>query len=319
MVAVIRRLAVVGIVLALTGTSWAATLSESEAHQLLLQAQKTRPEPGCYRSVTTSGDNRRIKKTTTTLTRYDDTGKKVSRTETLQVEQRHPDRVFTRIRIRNDEGVWMIYGKKAVLMPKLIDRDKILEIARQGLEQPNDPASPPKAEGDGTTQRMMEMGVRLAQHMKYTGETFDDNGRHRARIVRTFDPEDLKALKKLADEMIAAAKKQLSFGMRLAVNAVMLTKDTADFLPAREEYVVDTDSVKLVETRAFNRTGKLIRSDIVETPERIPDLPPEMFRLPPDAERLRPATFAEAIELMQKLEKKTRASKGKAVSEDDED
>ena len=155
--------------------------------------------------------------------------------------------------------------------------------------------------------RLLTAAVRIAPHATISGERFVQDGRRRVRVVSSFDEEGQKQMKKLAEDQWAEMKKEIPWALRLLVTPVLAAKGgVAAMLPAKIEYLIDEEQIRMIETTTYNAAGKMLAKKRPGASERIPDLPPETFAIPAGLEVVRASSFFELIRLELKIRKEER-------------
>ncbi len=288
-------------------TSRAEPVGPDEARALLRQAQYGGSEPGSYRrqNVTKTKTGTR---TTTTLTRRDPGKPLQSRTETVTTVDGHPERTRTTLTIINGDGMWQVYGNKAMLMPQLLDAAKVIErVTRASLDSPSPKTAGTKADAQGTD-KLMQEGLAVAGHIHISGERTSEAGGNVVRVTRTYDPEARQFFQQVILDQIAEIKKQLPLGKRLLLTTFLAVKGgSISAVPSREVFVIDPQTRRIIASETYDDDGKLkAKRGPQPEPEKIADLGAETFALPSGVEILRPKNIVEAMELGQKLEAEQR-------------
>lgn len=293
------------------------TLTESEAETLLRQAQRASNPPGSYRSQS-SRTSRTSTITTTTLTKRPASGPTLSRSDAVTVPKRHPEKSYVHVTIRNAEGTWQIYGKKALLMPRPIDIRKLTEAAREAKGV--SPQEAMLASMDRDSRHLFEQAKQIATHTHFSGVRFVESDRPLVRVTKSLDADGQRAMRELAAEQVAKMKKQLPFAKRMLVGvAIGIMGGIDSQLPTREEFVVDPENKRVLSSKTYNADGKALTSRSSDDPvERIDDLPDETFALPEGAELIRPKNMGEAMELSLKLREEERKAAGRDDEADDD-
>ena len=277
----------------------AEALSSADAVSILRQAQARDAAPGSYHLETTR-KRKTTTTTTTTLMRRPVQGKTLSRIETMTVTDAHPERKRTSITVVNADGRWRIVGNTAVLMPPAIDLGRFADLMNRsaGGEKTS------IADSTGQDAERAKKAIGFGSHVKISGERVAEAGRELVRVTRSYDEETRKFFAELADEQLAEFKKQLSFGKRIAMSAIMAAKGGVEtMIPASEVFTVDVAANKVLKIETYGPNGKLLSTrGEAKDPEKIADLTDDTFALPAGVEIVRPKSFAEAAELTEKLE-----------------
>ncbi len=280
----------------------AEPMSTIDAQQLLRQAQTSGAVPGSFRAETT----RKTKLstiTTTTLTRRGTAGPVFFRTESVTVLDRHPERTTKHVTIVNADGRWRIVGHTAVLMPPPFDIGKFIDLMnRSALDAKNGTA--PSESATGKDAEWARRAITMGSHIQISGERVKEGERELAHVTRTYDEQARKFFGELAEGQLAEVKKQLSFVKRAAIGAYLATHGGIEaMLPAKEVFTIDIAANKLIKSETYNAAGKVTNTrGEAKAPEKIDDLPDATFSLPAGIEIVRPKTFVEANELVEKLE-----------------
>ena len=293
----------------------ADVLSPEEARSILRQAQQASREVGSFKEVKTEKTKYGLR-TVTIYTLHPAGGPKYSRTETVTTVDDHPEQTKTSVTITTSEGFYRLFKHHALLYAFKLDREKALaEVRRQQLgdsngEPPAATAKPSDQEiGNDFQDRVLSVAVKIATHMTISGERFEAGGQRRVRVVTSFDEEGQRQMKKLAEDQLAEMKKQLPWALRLLVTPILAAKGgVASFLPVRTEDLIDEGQLRVIETTSYNASGKVIKKLQPGKAERIADLPPEFFAVPPDLEIVRAKSLGELLRLPRKIEREEKAA-----------
>jgi len=291
----------------------ADALSPQEARSILRQAQQAGREVGSFKEVKTEKTKYGLR-TVTLYTLHPAGGPKSSRTETVTTFDGHPERTKTGVTITTSEGFYRLFKHHALLDAFKLDREKVLAgVRRQQLgdsdgELPAATAKPSDQEiGNDFQDRVLSVAVKLAAHMTISGERFEEGGLRRVRVVTSFDEEGQQQMKKLAEDQLAEMKKELPWALRLLVTPILAAKGgITSFLPVRTEDLIDEGQLRVIETTTYNASGKVIKKLQPGKAERIADLPPEFFAVPPDLEIVRAKSLGELLRLPRKIEQEEK-------------
>ena len=297
---------------------FADTLSPQEAHSILRQAQQASREEGSFKEVKTEKTKYGTATVTTyTLLRPD--GARFSRMERVTTVDGHPERTQTSVSLTTADGNVQLFKHHALLFAPTFGRQKVpAELQQQPPNEATDETpgvaeEPSQKEADSEFQnRLLIAAVRIGTHAIISGERFVQDGQRRVRIVSSFDEEGQKQMKKLAEDQWAEMKKEIPWAMRLLMTPLLAAKGgLAAMLPAKTEYLIDEEQNRVVETTTYNAAGKVLAKKRPEAAERIPDLSPEIFVIPPGLEVVRANGMFELFRLQLKIRKEERDAEKK--------
>lgn len=266
-------------------TAEATTLESKEARELCEGVGKSERQPGSYRFQTVK-KTKNGSTTKTILTTRTKEGKTFSRDESVTTVDGHPQETQTRVKLKNEEGEWRLFGRRALFFPQFtID---------------------------------MEQAGQLTNHMQFAGERFETGGRPFARVFTDVDEKGRELLEELMDEQLEKLKKDVPFAMRILFGtALAMNGGVGAFMPVRQEYLIDLGTTNVIESWSYNAKKKLLDHQTATERTRIADLPPETFKVPAGFEILRPKNMVEAFRLEGKLRDEEREAKEK--KEEDEE